>query len=295
MVIVAGCFLFYAIGIVTNLFGSPVFSMLFIISNQTAHDIAYLAVVIAVALITVTLAISFAQKRGEDAQADSVAELRDGVNGIVKIHQELSENNGKAALRGNELLGVINASIGIVDLSFDVLIGLQKKRINWQLLEGYSNSFGENLNLTGQSMPPLNLDFSKIFSAIKRQIPRETANEAYTILETVYGYFNGLSLDDDIKESLPNFQDTKAVVLAYFMLNDFLFGKVVGDNENREEKAQLETVLQDLADKSNFKVNVEELRGSMDKNCLESDMESVIEDSRGIFKEQLKSLQSHVS
>jgi hypothetical protein len=34
-------------------------------------------------------------------------------------------------------------------------------------------------------MPPLNLDFSKISSAIKSQIPKEASNEAFSILEAV--------------------------------------------------------------------------------------------------------------
>jgi hypothetical protein len=144
-------------------------------------------------------------------------------------------------------------------------------------------------------MPPLNLDFSKVFLAIKSRIPEETAKETYNILEAVYVYFNGLNLDDDIKESLANFQNAKDVILAYFLLNDLLLGMVVGDKENKDEKGQLETVLQNLSNKSNFRVNAEGLRGSIDKTGFESDMESVIEDSRKIFKEQLKQLQSQAS
>ena len=47
----------------------------------------------------------------------------------------------------------------------------------------------------------------------------------------------------------------EGLVLAYFLLNDLLLGMVVGDNENKEEKVQLEAVLQNLSNKSNFKVN----------------------------------------
>jgi hypothetical protein len=220
-------------------------------------------------------------------KTDSLGKFRDKVNGMLEEHRKLLERNEKAALRRNELLGVINASIATIDLSFDVLMGLQEKRINWQRLEGYSDGFGEHLNFTGQSMPPLNIDFSKVFSAIKRQIPRETSEEAYNVLESVYGYFNGLNLDDDIKEIVPNFQSAKAVILAYFLSNDILLGIVVGDDENKEEKSQLETVLLNLANTSKFEVNVDELNRMMDKAGLEIDIKSAIKDSRGIFKEQL--------
>jgi hypothetical protein len=185
-------------------------------------------------------------------------------------------------------LGAINASVGIIDSSFDVLIGLQEKRINWQRLEGCSNGFKENLNFTAQTMPPLNLDFSKISSAIKSQIPKEASNEAFSILEAVYGYFNGLNLDEDLKEDHPNFHDVKAVILAYFMLNDVFLGKVVGDKESSEEVSQLEGALQNLAGETNFKVDIDDLKGNIDKMGLDIDKEKVIERSRKIFKEQLK-------
>jgi hypothetical protein len=223
-------------------------------------------------------------------KAESFGKLRDEVNRMLEEKRKSLENNEKSTLRRNELLGVINASIGIIDLSFDVLIGLQAKRINWQQVEDHSHGFGENLSFTGQTMPPLNLDFSNVSSAIKRQVPKETSKEAYNILKTIYGYFNGLSLDDDLKDYRPNLQNAKAVILAYYTLNDLLLGKVVGDKENKKENSQLETVLQNLANETNFKVNIDELKGSIDKMGLESDRESVIEESRGIFKEQLKQL-----
>ena len=137
-------------------------------------------------------------------------------------------------------------------------------------------------------MPPLNMDFSKISSAIKSQLPKETSNEAYSILKAAYEYFDGLNLDDDPKEDHPNFHDAKSVILAYFMLNDLLLGKVVGDKENTEEFSELESVLQNLAAKTNFKVNIDELEGVINKIDVDSKRESIVERSREIFKQQLK-------
>lgn len=221
---------------------------------------------------------------------ESFSKLRDQINGMLEEHTKSLENEGKATLRRNELLGIINTSIGFIDLSFDILIGLQEKRINWEQLEGYSKDFGENLSFTGQTMPPLNLDFSKVSSAIKRQVAKETSKDAYNILKAIYGYFNGLSPDDDLKDCRPNFQNVKALILAYYTLNDLLLGKVVEDKENKEENSQLEMVLQNLANETNFKVNIDELMDSIDRTSLESGRESVIEKSRGIFKEQLSQL-----
>ena len=139
-------------------------------------------------------------------------------------------------------------------------------------------------------MPPMNLDFSKIAPAVKSQLPKETSNEAFSILAAVYGYFDGLNPDEDQKENHPNFQDAKALISAYFMLNDVFLGKVVGDKENSAEVSQLEGALQNLAAETNFKVNVEELKGNIDKMALDSDKAKAIERSRKIFKEQLKQL-----
>jgi hypothetical protein len=63
LIIAVSCVLFYAAGVLTNLFGSPIFSAFFILSQQASYEIAYVAVVIAVASIIVTLAISVARKR----------------------------------------------------------------------------------------------------------------------------------------------------------------------------------------------------------------------------------------
>jgi len=222
-------------------------------------------------------------------KTDSFGKLVEQINGMLEDQRKIVETNEKTALRRSELLGVINASISIVDLSFNILIGLQDKRINWQQLEAYSNGFSESLNFNGQTLPPLNLNFSKIASTVKMQVPNEASKEAFNILKATYEYFTSLNLDTDIKENSPNFQTTKTLVLAYFLLNDLLLGKLVGDKESSRETGELETTLQNLAE-ANFKVDVDGLKGTVDKLNVESDKRTIIEDSRAIFKEQLRQL-----
>ena len=63
MMIVAGVLLFYAIGIVTNFFAQPMFSMFFIFSEETAHTIVvYAAVGAAIAIGALALAMKFLKK-----------------------------------------------------------------------------------------------------------------------------------------------------------------------------------------------------------------------------------------
>jgi hypothetical protein len=69
-----------------------------------------------------------------------------------------------------------------------------------------------------------------------------------------------------------------------------LFGKVAGMSENLGEKYQLETILQNLSNNTNFKVDFKELKGGMDKMGFEVESENVIADCRDVFKQQLKQL-----
>jgi hypothetical protein len=63
MMIFAGVLLFYAIGIATNFFGQPMFSMFFIISEETAHNlVVYIAIGAAISIGALTLAMNFLKK-----------------------------------------------------------------------------------------------------------------------------------------------------------------------------------------------------------------------------------------
>ena len=203
--------------------------------------------------------------------------------------QKLIDDIGKVSLRADELLRVIDGSMGIIDLSFDILAAFNEKRINWQRIEDKAEDFGEVYSFAGQTMPSLNLGFIRVSSATKKHLLSETIEEVRAILKVIYYYFDGLNLDEDIKGSIPNFLSVKAIILSYFTFNDLLLGKVVGDKENPKEKHQLESVLQILAN-MDFKVNTDELMANINKIASESDLERVIYDSREIFKEQLRLL-----
>jgi hypothetical protein len=64
MIVIACCLVFYAVGIMTNFFASPIFSMFFIISYETAHNIvSYVALTIAVGFCITALATRLVKKR----------------------------------------------------------------------------------------------------------------------------------------------------------------------------------------------------------------------------------------
>jgi hypothetical protein len=220
---------------------------------------------------------------------ESFSALRDQIVGILEDQpHETVDNSEVTNPRKSDLTRVINGSIDIVDSSFDILMGLHGKRVNWTRLEKCADRLGNNWSFTGQTLAPLNLDFTGVSAAIKKQVPKETSKEAYNILKLIYEYFNGLKPSDDLKESILNFENAKDAMLAYYTLNDVLFGKVVGDLDNVKESASLESVLLRLADGSNVKVSFGDLKVSVDRLGVGVDGEMVIGDARAIFKEQLK-------
>jgi hypothetical protein len=221
-----------------------------------------------------------------DRNSELFINLCERVNGMLEEERK-SRDIWKVAIRRNELLAVIDASVGIIDFAFNILIGLQTKPINWQRLRNYSaKDLLETFSFTGQLMPSLNLNFQKISSTIKSQNLDETSKEAYNILKIINSYFDSLSADDDLKESVPNFLNAKAIILSYCTLNYLLLGRVVGEKVNDTEYPELERVLKFLAESTNFKVNVESLKASIDKVIPEIDLEGGIDNSREIFKEQ---------
>ena len=148
----------------------------------------------------------------------------------------------------------------------------------------------ENNNITRQALSTLNIDFSKVSLATKKRSASETSEETYAILKTMYTNFSGLSPRDDSKEHNRDFQTVTELVYTYFLLNEVLLGKVVGDKDNLEENIYFETVLQNLSVRLTLGLISMSSEESIGKVDLEGDKKSIIESARGIFKERLKLL-----
>ncbi len=223
-------------------------------------------------------------------KADSFGDLTEKVKALIEEQKITVETMEKAKVRRQELAVLVNSSLEVADLAFDILISLQEKRVNWNRLEEAFSGFGGNRNFLGQTMEPLNFDFSKLSLAIKKQHPKSTSKETYNILKTAHLYFKGLNLKDDFPEVHPNYQDAKALIFSYYLLNDLLLGKVVGDEEVEKESIELELALQSLATDANVEVNFDALKDSLNRMDIWQEREGAIEESRDIFKEQMKQL-----
>ncbi|MBS7625321.1 hypothetical protein KEJ29_07100, partial [Candidatus Bathyarchaeota archaeon] len=104
-----------------------------------------------------------------------------------------------------------------------------------------------------------------------------------------YEYFIGLAsiTDEFLKEIHLNFQDAKAVISAYYTLNDIILGIIVEDEEIEEEVKRLEIMLNDLLARSYFKVNSKALKDAVNKLATEGEKQGIIEEIRAIFRQPL--------
>jgi hypothetical protein len=220
-------------------------------------------------------------------KTESFAKLAEQIQGLHEEHQRTLQKNTHAALRRSELLSAINATLPIIDSAFDILMGLHEKRVNWTLLEEYTQALGSGLSFKAETLTPLNLDFAKVAAAVKNQTPQETAKETFSTLKTIHEYFNTLKPEDDLADTTPNFSHAKGIVSAYFTLNDLWFAKIVGETDNKKEFSAFEAQLQVLADQTGFKAGVEEFKQGIEGADAEGDG---VLDSRLLFKERLKQL-----
>ena len=214
---------------------------------------------------------------------ESFNSLRDQIQSLLVEQPKNLENNEKLYLTKNDLTKLM----GVIDLSFDILIGLNEKTINWANLESYSEGLLDNWKLDDKS--PLNLNFVNVSASVKSQIVEETSKEAYGILKSIYEYFVELKPEAN-KENSVNIPDAKNLILAYYMLNDILFGKVVGEMNNEKETSALERVLVNLANGSNVKFNIEEVKSGISRLAVEVDYYRIFKDIRARFKENLSLL-----
>jgi hypothetical protein len=216
--------------------------------------------------------------------SESFILLFDQIQNLLKDRKKTIEKNEKSYLRKNDLRKVMD----VIDLSFDILMGLNEKTIDWIYLEDNAAGLLDSWKLYEGA--PLNLDFANVSSAIKKRIAEETTREAYGILKSVYEYFDRLKPLDYLKDDSVNVPITKNLILTYCMLNDVLFGKVVGEEDNEKEILALEGVLLDLANGSNVKFNIEELKSGIIRLGAKEDCDRIFNDIRTSFKEKLSLL-----
>lgn len=229
-------------------------------------------------------AYQFMLKKGE-----SFAKLQEQIRGMQLERQKARELNERVAQRKADLLVLINRSLPIVDSSFDILIGLHAKRVDWRLVEAYAQTLGNSFSIKLATLTPLDLDFAAIESAVKTQLAKDTSKETLSVLRAIHGYFTGLKPEDDLAGFNPNFEHAKTALLAYYTLNDLLLGKVVGEKDSAKEVAYLEALLKAF-EGTGVKIDSTALLAAIDGAAFEDQRGEAVFGARALFREQLKQL-----
>ncbi len=215
------------------------------------------------------------------------------VQAIMDENKRALEKQEKIYLRNTNVEEILNDTLPVVDVVFDVLSGLHAKRVDWTIIEDTVAVLGQSINLTTQSLPTLTLDFTQLSIAISKQDPREVANQARVVLKAILEYFNRLRPMDTVPDAHPNLDEVAMLVNSYYLLNDIMLGKLVSQKENPREIHSLERSIQKLSKDTTFKMDLEDLRtriGSL--NVDQSDTEDVIGDTRELYKDQILQLYS---
>jgi hypothetical protein len=219
-------------------------------------------------------------------KSESFSGLRDQILGLITLHQQTSEKNQKLSQLKAHLIATLNEIFGPVDLSFNILMGLHDKRVNWLNLQHYSDKLMSEVNWTGQTLSPLNVDPKLMNDAITKQVPREVSKEALGILKAIYHYFNTLPNKEDMEENRKLFENTKNAIISYLIINDVLFARATGQKDDPEELAALENALSMLASESNIKISWDDIVTSTQKASAHGS-EGGVNYFREILKKQI--------
>ncbi|MDH5375388.1 MAG: hypothetical protein OEW95_06200 [Candidatus Bathyarchaeota archaeon] len=224
-------------------------------------------------------------------ETELVGSMYERMTRALKEQRKMLEDKEAAKQKRNELAKILGVTTGIVDSLFDVLRSLQG-RVDWNRVESYLTRSEENVrSFTGQKIGTIKLDFAKLSLAIKEHLPEEISKETYGILRSLYEYFGGLTSTNEFLDQIhPNYQDAKITILAHYTLNDIILGTIVGDEEIEKEGDELVMMVDDLSKRTDLKINVEAIKDVIHKLGMEKGKENVIEESRAVFRQQLKGL-----
>jgi hypothetical protein len=227
-------------------------------------------------------------------KSELVGKINEKVAEAFNEKEKILENDETAKQKRNELTMMLSVGIKIVDSLFDMLRSLQG-RIDWNHVEDYLARSEENArNFAALTTDTVNLEFAKLSLAVTEHLPGDISKEIYSSLKSLFEYFNAsTSKDEPPEQTHPNYHDAKTIILAYYTLNDFMLGTIVGDEETGKEGKALATMLEDLSNVANVKINVDAVKDIINKLGVDKESETVIEESRAVFKEQLKELISH--
>jgi len=205
--------------------------------------------------------------------------------------KKVLEDKEVAKQERNEISKTVSVTMNIVDSLFDILRSLHGW-VDWDRVEGFLKRSEENAaRLADQEMKIIELDFTKLSSAIKERLPEETSKETYNLLRLLHDYFGGLDSENEfLKEIHPNYHDAKTTIQAHYLLNDIVLGTMLEDEEIGKEHNELLITLEDLAKGTGLKININAIKNVIAKLGVDKEKERVVKESRAVFRKQLEDL-----
>lgn len=205
--------------------------------------------------------------------------------------KKASEDEIVVKPQSSEVGKILNAGLDITDFLFDILKSLNGW-IDWNRVKGLVNKsvsrFGE---IKDQKFGFLELDFSNIKLAVNEHEHKEVSKEALDLLRLLYDNFvNAESENTGLRAIHPNYFEAKTAIHANYILNDIALGSILGDKTVIEEQRELFLTLEDLGKSANLKINTNLIESIVGKLCDEMGKESLIIESRRVFRSQLKNL-----
>jgi hypothetical protein len=177
----------------------------------------------------------------------------------------------------------LDVSFSIVDSLFDALMCLQG-RVDWNQISNYVKRCEDEAKeiAVKKTLEASNIDFSLLFSAVADRNVESFSKEAYRLLKTLQERFQGAE---------PELQKMKTEVISYYILNDIILAKVVGDAGIEDELGLLTTYLTDWS--KGTSVKVDEIITPINRLIKEQEKNSYSEEARAQFKKQLLTILAH--
>lgn len=227
----------------------------------------------------------FVVEKGESANK-VCEEINSALSGQAEVPKDEEESNQECS----ELVSLVKVAWDISDSMFDILVNLQG-RVNWKRQETILKRSREIMENFPSHANRAELDFTRLTSTIRARSPEEVAKEAYNILKSLNGYLNDLSISNVALQKIhPNYDDAKQMALVYYMLNDIIFGAIVGDKEIEKEKNELLEMLAELSKTMEYKIDIEAIKRAADSLGNEENKENLVEESRAVFRQQFENL-----
>jgi hypothetical protein len=219
---------------------------------------------------------------------ESAKTICEEMNSALKNQEESMKKNELAEQEQSNLANIINIALDLSDALFDMLWHLHGKT-DWTRIEEASKRAQENAKkLPRQTATTTVLNFTKLSSPIKKKNSEEVSKIVYDVLKSVLDYLNELTLNKKPLSGVHANNDyAKRVVLAYYTLNDIIFGIIVGDEEIEKEKRELVIALKDLEKTMDVNIDPDAIENAIDTLGTEEVNEGLIAKIRTSFRQQL--------